>query len=33
MGMEIVMVITNAKNSIPAGVFDLPSGYTKTALN
>jgi uncharacterized protein YceK len=28
-GITAVMTITNAKNSVPDGAFDLPSGYTE----
>jgi hypothetical protein len=28
-GYKTVMIITNAKNSVPSGAFDLPEGYTQ----
>jgi hypothetical protein len=28
-GYKTVMIIANAKNSVPAGAFDLPEGYTQ----
>ena len=29
---KTTMIITNAKNSVPSGIFDLPSGYTEMSL-
>jgi hypothetical protein len=28
-GYKTVMIITNPSNSVPAGAFDLPEGYTE----
>jgi hypothetical protein len=31
-GYTTMMIITNAKSSVPAGAFDLPEGYTEISM-